>query len=47
LHSGLKIKEKSVKYRNGFLDKSCINIRILNLRKYLEKKKLGITQTVL
>jgi len=46
LHSGLKIKEKSVKYRNGILDKSYINIKILNVIKYL-KKKIVVTQTVL
>jgi hypothetical protein len=44
--SGLQIKEKAVKYRNVFLDKSCKNIQNIKLKKGGNYRKVGVTQRV-
>jgi hypothetical protein len=46
LDPGLQIKEKAVKYRNGFLEKSFKNFQNIKSKNYVITETMGVTQTL-
>ena len=47
LVTGLQVKEKIVKYRNGFLEKSCKDLQTIRSGKEIISEKMRVTQTIL
>ena len=41
LDRGLQVKEKTVKYRNGFLEKSCKDLQTTKNKKWSNQRKNG------
>jgi hypothetical protein len=41
LDTGLRVKEKTVKYRNGFLEKSCKDLQTTKSKKLSKQRKNG------